>query len=260
MRIKLLLFVLLASFSFINAQKDYDKDWRMVEKYEIDLLPKSALKKVELIHVKAKEENNSNQLIKSIIYKSKLAILISEDAQFKVIQNIKTEINSAEFPVKNILESILANLYWQYYQKNRYRIYKKTTEAIRDDVNDFRVWNLKQFFNQIHFHFQKSLDDKLLLQQTNLSQFDYILITSENSKSYRNTLYDFIANNALDFYESNERYLAKASYVFKLDNLDFLADNDTFLKTNIQFKDSLSKHLQALFSRSLNTTQSINNQ
>ena len=113
-----------------NAQNnDYNAQWKKVQQFELDGLQKSALEIVNAIAVKAKKDGNNNQIIKSLIYKSKFVLLLEEDAQLNIISNFKTEIAVSKFPVTNILEGVLANLYWQYFQQNRYKFYNRTQTA-----------------------------------------------------------------------------------------------------------------------------------
>ena len=55
-------------------------------------MPKSALAEVEKIYKKAKKKKNHPQIIKSLLYKSKFALTLEEDAQLKVINQLKQEI------------------------------------------------------------------------------------------------------------------------------------------------------------------------
>ncbi|MGB5556161.1 MAG: hypothetical protein WBM83_16010, partial [Flavobacteriaceae bacterium] len=109
-----------------NAQQNnesYETLWKQVEKLDGDALTKSALKMVESISAKAKKEKNSPQIVKALLYVSKYAMTLEEDAQLKIVNDFKSEIEKAEFPAKNVLESYLANLYWQFFQNNRYQFY-----------------------------------------------------------------------------------------------------------------------------------------
>ena len=45
-----------------------------MEKLEVENLPKSALKIVEEIYIKAEKENNSPQIVKALFYKSKFCV------------------------------------------------------------------------------------------------------------------------------------------------------------------------------------------
>ena len=140
---KLLLISTLLLFSnYSNAQKsnNYESLWKKVEGFELQNLPKSALEIVEDIYQKATKANNTPQITKALIYKSKFALTLEEDAQLSIINSFKSEILKAETPTKNVLESILANLYWQYFQQNRYKFYNRTQTNSKVDGNISKAW------------------------------------------------------------------------------------------------------------------------
>ena len=241
--------IFLATNMALSQELNYDnysKLWKDVEQFEKDGLPKSALKVVEDIAKKSKLDNNSPQIVKTLMYKSKYALTLEEDAKLNIINDFKAEISNSEFPAKNILESILANLYWQYFQQNRYRFYNRTNTNEKVDAKDFRTWDLQTLFDEVHLHIQNSLKSGLLLQQIQLSVYDDILITQKDSKLFRPTLYDFLNHNALDFYKTNETTITKPAYKFEIDNQEFLGDANTFSKLKIESKDSASLQLNAL--------------
>ncbi len=246
--ISLLTIILLTNMTLAQDPdyNNYSKLWKDVEKFENDGLPKSALKVVQDISAKAKADNNSPQIVKTLMYKSKYALTLEEDAQLSIINDFKEGIANSEFPTKNILESVLANLYWQYFQQNRYKFYNRTNTEEKVDSDDFRTWDLQTLFDEVHLYFQHSLQSGLLLQQQNLSAFDDILNTQKDSKLYRPTLYDFLNHNALDFYKTNETSITKPAYKFEIDNPEFLTDANTFSRLKIDSKDSTSLQLNAL--------------
>ena len=71
------------------------------------------------------------------------------------------------------------------------------------------------------WHFQNSLKNGLVAQQTDLKQFDAILNLQKNSKKFRPTLFDFLSHNALEFYKTSETSITQASYKFEVDKNDF---------------------------------------
>ncbi len=236
---------------FSNAQTNYETDWQKVQTHENKGLPKSALAVVETIYSKAKMSNNSAQIIKAILYRSKYALTLEEDAQLKIIKTIKSEIAISKTPEKNILESILANLYWQYFQQNRYKFYQRShidevNETEISTVDDFRTWDLHTIFKEIHKHHQNALNETLLLQQSDLSQFNAILHGQEKSKNNSLTVYDFITHNALNFYKTGESNLAQPSYKFEIDNPEYLGDNVQFLMASLDSEDVFSQKREAL--------------
>lgn len=241
-------FILLFS-TFMQAQQTYPtyaNMWQEVEKFETDNLPKSANEKVEKIYQLAKRENNAPQIVKTFLFRSKFAIILEEDAQLKVIHNLNQEIAEADYPTKNLLESILANLYWQYFQQNRWRFYNRTQTAEKVDANDFRTWDVKTLLAEVHLHFQRSLLNADQLQTTDLRAFENILTQEKDSKIYRPTLYDFLAHQALDFYKTDENSINQPTYKFELTNTDLIADYQTFANSQLTTQDTLSLQFNAL--------------
>ncbi len=240
----IIMILLFANLSY--SQNNYSDLWKSVEKFEIEGLPKSALEVVETISTKAIKEANNVQRIKVLLFKSKFTLFLEEDAQLNIINNFKTEISQSEFPTKNILENLLANLYWQYFQQNRWQFYNRTKTSEKIDKDDFRTWDLQTLFDEISIHYQNSLEQQLLLQLEDLKNFDELLILQEDSKTFRPTLFDFLAHNALKFYSTDENSISQPAYKFEIDNEQFFNDSQSFSRINITSKDSTSLQLQAL--------------
>tara|TARA_R110002050_G_scaffold75144_4_gene161182 strand:+ start:26462 stop:32875 length:6414 start_codon:yes stop_codon:yes gene_type:complete len=245
--------ILLLSNSSNGQNSNYESLWKTVEQYEVEGLPKSALTVVEKISILAKKDKNAPQLIKTMLFKSKFALVLEEDAQLNIINGFKSEIEKSTFPTKNILESILANLYWQYFNQNRWQFYNRTKTEEKVDpstgsgqVQDFRTWDLQTLFDEIHMHYQNSLQNGLMLQLEPLSNYAEILIIYPDSKIYRPTLFDFLSHEALDFYKTSETNITKPAYKFEIDNPGFLGDAVTFSKIELKSKDSTSLQLNAL--------------
>ncbi|GAB1856353.1 alpha-2-macroglobulin family protein [Flavobacteriaceae bacterium MHTCC 0001] len=240
------LMILLFS-TLTNAQNNnYENLWEAVEKLEKEGLTASALKEVERIATKAKKGNKHSQFIKSMLYKSKYALVLEEDAQLNIIESFKNAIEETEFPTNHILESILANLYWQYFEQHRWQFYNRTKTSEKVNPEDFRTWDLQTLFNEVHVHFQNSLKSGLLLQQEPLKNYSILLSEQKDSKQFRPTLFDFLAHNALQFYKTNETHITKPAYKFEIDDVNYLADAQRFSVLNIQSKDSTSLQLNAL--------------
>jgi len=232
--------------SLIFAQNTYDKLWEKVTEYEKKGLPKSALSEVEKIYHLAKKNKDAAQIVKTILYKSKYTLTLTEDAQLKIITDIKKEISAAKSPVKNVLESILADLYWQYFNQNRWRFYNRSHTDKKIDTLDFRTWDLQTIFKEISIHHQKALNNALELQQIPIKYFNPILLKQKNSDKYRTTIYDFIVHNALKFYKTGERNLPQPQIKFEITDPKYLSDIDTFLRASFNSLDKESQKLQAL--------------
>ncbi len=235
-------------YSQTNAQKaDYKEYWKKVENFELKELPQSALAEVEKIYNLAIKESNEEQIIKTLIYRSKFTLELQEDAQLKTVNDLKKEIRSSKFPGKNFLESILADLYWQYFQQNRYKFYNRTKTEQKVDPVDFRTWDLQTLFEEVHQHYQNSLKAPEKLQKISVRNYSEILILEEDSRIYRPSLYDFLAHRTLNFYKSDEQNIQNPTYKFSLEDPDLLKKNEVFLQTTLASKDTLSQELNAIY-------------
>ena len=119
------------NFSIFSQIKmnDYPVQWKKVESFEKKGLTKSALKEVLSIYNLAIKENNDAQQIKSCMYQIKYRNVVEEDANVNAIFFVDTLIAKAKAPTKNILQSMQAELFWQYLQNNRWQIKNRTKLA-----------------------------------------------------------------------------------------------------------------------------------
>ena len=238
--------LLFATTSQAQQPNNYQSLWDRVDQLEVDGLPKSALEVVNEIKTLAQKDDNRAQLIKTMLFQSKFALILEEDAQITIVNDFKTTIASSKFPEKNILQNILANLYWQYFNQHRWQFYNRSTSTEKVDATDFRTWDLETLFAEIDTYFQASLESAFLLQQEDLATFDVILDHRKDSKKYRPTLFDFLSHNALEFYKTPENSISKPAYAFKIDNPDILAPAVQFEKLQLEIKDTASLPFNAL--------------
>ncbi|MBR9844701.1 MAG: alpha-2-macroglobulin [Algicola sp.] len=240
------LIMILCFANFSAAQSDdFESLWKEVSKYESEGLPKSAMNVVESISQLAKKMNNTPQQIKALLHKSKYILILEEDAQLKIVEAFKTEISNSQTPTKNVLENMLATMYWQYFQQHRYQFYNRTNTSEKVD-DDFRTWDLQTLFSEIQTYYQRSLQNGLILQQTSLSEYKEIINEQTGSKAFRPTLYDLLSHNALQFYKTSETAISKPAYTFEIDNKALLGPTKAFTTVELTSKDSTSLQLQAL--------------
>ncbi|NCO54496.1 MAG: hypothetical protein GW876_03705, partial [Bacteroidetes bacterium] len=208
-------------------------------------MPQSALEMVEQIYTRAKKENNYAQIVKALLHKTKYALQTDENGTVNSILKLKAEADSAKFPLKPVLHSILGDFFWQYYSQNRYVIYQRTnTGAFRPD--DIATWDAKKLIEESIKYYQLSLQNIDSLQRTDIGLYDDILVLYPNSRKYRPTLFDFLAHRAIDFYMNSEAGITRSSYEFNLTDENLFLNEKDFTNYKIQCKDSLSLKFQAL--------------
>ena len=224
---------------------DYDKDWKKVDSLANAGLPKSALDLVELIYSKAQKESNHPQFIKSTLYKIKLKADFQEEFMETTIQDIESVIQKSGTPVKQILHSIEADLYWRYYQANRYKFMDRTT-TMNVDKKDIRTWDLKTLLNAVIKNYNASLKDSESLKKINLKDYDAILEVQKDSKKYRPTLYDFLSHRALEFFRNDESSIIQPAFRFELDRENYFSQANEFKDLKIETRDTLSLKFYAV--------------
>jgi uncharacterized protein YfaS (alpha-2-macroglobulin family) len=243
------IFSLLSFFNFsaVYGQKllpDYKNQWQQVDTLENKGLTKSALAAVNKIYVLAKNQKNDAQIIKALLYKINLQQNIEENASAKSIDTLEMEISEAKEPAKSILESITAQLYWNYFQQNRYRIYGRTN-TVGFEKKDISTWTADDLNKKIGDLYVASINDVNVLQKQKLEPFEAIIIKG-NARILRPTLYDFLAHRALDYFKSDESDIARPAYAFEIKDKEVLASFEEFVKHKFITKDSASLHQKAL--------------
>jgi len=224
----------------------YKSLWAKVFKLETEDLTKSALQVVAQIKEKAQKEGNEVQQIKTLLFTAKYTLILEEDAKLKVVNELKAAIASSKTPVSNVMESYLANLYWQYFKQNRYLFYNRTETEQKVDSVDFRTWDLTTLFKEVGLHFEKSLQNGAELKKTKIAAFEGILDYVSESDSYRPTLFDLLSHNALEFYKSSESNINKPLDIYKLTNSDLFCEASQFTGLTLPKSTELSLQLKAL--------------
>jgi hypothetical protein len=153
MKIKIGTFLLL-SFLFLNhisaschstisTSQHFTSLWKQVDSLTNLGQPKSALEVVNNIYRQARTVKNDPQFIKAIIYRIRLNSEFQEDYLVQTIGELHKEAQAAPQPVKQVLRSILAEVYWKYYQNNQYRIRDRT--PVRANLHDsIETWDIAQ--------------------------------------------------------------------------------------------------------------------
>jgi hypothetical protein len=244
------IFIVLSLFFYggLNAQpmnfnnSDYSTEWKEIQAFEEKALPKSAQEKVELLFKKAKKDNNPSQIIKTTIYRAKYSSELEEDGFVKALAKMRTEMDAETFPTKQIMQSMLAEMYAGYLENNVYQMRGRTT-TVNFKTDDIRTWTIQQLNDEAAEMHRFALNDD---RSKKIPIANFNAVTTEGSDALRPTLFDFLAHRAVDFFVDEKAYLAKPSYKFELDTEGSLAPADSFVKANFESKDATSGKLWAL--------------
>ncbi len=222
----------------------YKEEWTKVDSLEQNGLTKSALTEVETIYKKAKSEKNHEQIVKALIIKAKLQSYVEENSFVKTLDELNAEAKVAQYPLNPIIHSIIGELYWSYYQNNRWKFYNRT-ETVNFDNSDITTWDLTKITNASIEHYLLSIQNIDSLKRTPIETFSEIIV-EKDARNYRPFLYDFLAHRASDYFINEEPSITKPIYEFVIDSAKYLTPYDEFAKINIETLDSFSLKFYAL--------------
>lgn len=226
------------------AQTNYETLWKSVVKLENDGKTKDALKSVEGIIEKARKDKNTSQTVKALLYKYRYVMTLEEELELKIVNGLKEEIKKSSGSDKAVLQSILAELYFQYFNDNSWK-FSNRTETDEKQSDDFRTWDLKTLFKEINTYYIASLENKELLQQTKLDSYTPILEQQKGSQVFRPTLYDLLANRAINYFNDDKSNLAEPSNAFSIDDKKYFATANEFVTIKLNDADKNSQDYNA---------------
>ncbi len=192
-----------------------DAQWKQVEDAVKQGLPKTAITNLEPIIQGALKDKAYAEAVKAIGQRIALEGNIQGNKPEEKITRLEAEIAKAPKEMVPLMDTLLAEWYWQYFQQNRWRFMQRTATATQPG-KDFTTWDLPRLFSEIDKQFQKALVAEKVLKATPISAWDGLLGKGTMPDSYRPTLYDFIAYEALQFYTSGEQAAAKPEDAFEL--------------------------------------------
>ncbi|MBU1568179.1 MAG: hypothetical protein KJ630_21465 [Proteobacteria bacterium] len=223
-----------------------DHQWKKVQDAINKGLPKTAIEEIEPIIEDAMKDKTYGEAIKAIGIKIALEGNIQGNKPEEKITRMQAEIAKAPEEMKPMMEAILANWYWHYFQNNRWRFVQRT-QSTEQPGKDFTTWDLPRILSEIDKQFSKALSFEKTLKITPISAYGDLLEKGTAPDNYRPTLFDFLVHNALAFYSAAEQGGAKAEDEFVLGaDSPILGTMVEFLKWEPQTTDSESPTLKAI--------------
>ncbi len=262
-RTGILIGVIITIMVGVCAAGPRDDLWNQVTRAINQGLPKTAVELLEQIVPGAVADQAYAEATKAICIKIVQETRIQGNKAEEGIVRLQAEIAKAPEPMKPVMEAVLAHWYWLYFQQNRWRFVQRTATA-EPPGEDFTTWDLSRILAEIDKHFTLALCSTpapggdssnstaeggcaTLLKTTPIGDWDDLLEKGSVPDTYRPTLYDFLAHDALSFYNSGEQAGASPQ-----DSFHIMADSpifapvDGFLAWQPQTSDMQSARLKAV--------------
>jgi len=222
----------------------YDAEWKCIDSLiNKKNLPKSALSEVCKVYDEAKKEKDEAQWIKSIIYRNHLQVSDGRNINQEILE-LDTETAGAPPCVVAVLKSIEAEQLFQYLQEHRYQMEARTT-IVSDTSVDISTWTINRMNQKIRSLYISSMDIPLQLKQTPLDFLDPVLIKG-NARELRPTVFDLLANRALDYFQLDYPGQMFGSNDSLMDNPALFSDAPFFTVYDFSGKDSSANQTVAI--------------
>jgi hypothetical protein len=238
--------LVLTAVSLLIAAGPREAAWKKVDDAIAAGKPKTAIENLNPIIRDAMNDKKFAEAIKAISMKISLEGNVQGNKPEEKITRLQQEIENAPDEMKPVMEAVLANWYWHYFQQNRWRFADRTQSATPPG-DDFTTWDLTRILAEIEKHFVASLASAEALQKIPVADYDDLLEKGTTPDSYRPTLYDVLAHEALAFYMSGEQAASRVYDAFDLSaDSPIFGTTENFINWTPQTTDEDSLTLKAI--------------
>ncbi|NTD96825.1 hypothetical protein G6M26_09770 [Agrobacterium tumefaciens] len=223
---------------FISAFKSIDS-------LALNTNPKEASLILDKVIETARAEQNTVMLIKGLLHRMLFTGYLKEVAFVKINQELKQDVATARQPAKSILQSLLAESYWKYYEQNRYQLMSRTNveSNLGDDI---KTWPASKFLEETAKNYLASVSETQILQGVKIDSLTEMMVGEEQSRFLRPTLYDVLAHRALDVLMNTQIQLANSDDAVNFNDQRLFNDYESFVAVVMPQTDSTSFSAKAL--------------
>lgn len=217
----------------------YDKEWKLIDSLlNQKRLPKSALEKIDLIWNSAIKDGNEGQQIKALIYWSNATQQVAENTKDTLLPVWIKNINKTKGIQKAIMQSILAEMVWNYLENNRWQIQgrTKTEDYVLDDL---ATWSLSDFEKQASELYLASVGGKEQ-SMVPIDKYSAIFNKGLNGIELRPTVFDVLAERAVSHFTNTRTHLSVPINPFRLIDTSLFEAAEIFTKHTFVSTDSIS--------------------
>ena len=225
---------------------DFPGLWQQIAEAVANGLPRTAIELLEELIPLAVEHEKYGLAMKAICKQLVLEANIEGNKPEEKITRLTEEIENAPELLKPLLNLVLAQWYWHYYQNNRWRFSERDATAEIIDT-DFTTWDLPRLLDKIDELYTAVLSREEELKSTPMDMFTDFFELGSVPLSYRPTLFDFSAFSAISFYRDGDQVRIKPEDTFELAaDSDAFAPAEVFIQYSPKTTDTSSPLLKAL--------------
>ena len=242
--------LLLASSGGPNTdENDMPQDrptlWQQIAQAKKDKLPKTEMKLLEAVYLSAVADKSYPEAVKAMCQKITVEASINQPAAPFAIKELIKRADEVPDELKPITNAILANWFHDYFRRNRWRFAQRSQTA-GTVSDDFETWDLRRILQEIDGAFTKALAAKEALKTIPIGDYDQLLKKGSVDDTHRPTVFDFVANEAIEFYSLDEQIIRRQGAFDLLADSPVLSGVDEFVAWKPRSEDSESYMLRAV--------------
>jgi len=231
---------------YSQKKKSYNlAGFKTVDSLALAAKPKEAIPLLNNLIESAREGSKTALIIKATMYRMLFQGYLEENAYVKINKELKQDIAKAKQPAKSILQSLLAESYWKYYEHNRYQLMNRTNVQMNLG-DDIKTWPASKFLDETAKNYLASIAETKILYNTQIDSLSEMMVGEKENRFLRPTLYDLLAHRALDVLVNTQIEITKNDDSIDFNNVKWFDDYEAFLKIEIPAKDSTSFSAKAL--------------
>ncbi|RQO32199.1 hypothetical protein DBR32_00870 [Taibaiella sp. KBW10] len=225
---------------------NYKKAWQEVDSFGKQAKPESAKKAALKILRIADSLGDRPQVIKT-----KCWIYTFEKIQDKdptdIIKKTEKEVLSADNSIdRAIWCNIAAKTYEIYISENGYILYDRARlkDTIKEDIS---TWDINTIEKRMRYLYLASIQNKNELQSTDYRAYLPIVTQEVHTEKLRNSLYDLLAADAIQFLSRSNQYSTNAIDPFKINDARYFAPVKKFIERPLPSRDSNNAGFQTMW-------------
>ena len=262
-RFKLIFTLLLISLLPLTLfAQSFDELWKKYSEANKKGLPQTAIKELDAIYQKAINEKEPIQALKAACRKIVTEGTIQGNKPEEKIMRLEEFIKTSDKQIQPMLKIILAKWYFHYYSRNRHKFISRSKTSENTDLSDFQTWDLPRLFAYIGKLYESVLEQEDELTKIPIEKYYGFIERGNLPSNLCSNLFEFFANQALDFYNNEDQSTAKPQYAFEINADSKVFDSlDDFLVWSPEITDKDSPNYKALkvYQRLLSFNKKSNN-
>ena len=245
------------AFENLWTNDDYDKLWEEVAVQE-NKFPQTAYDLVDNIYRKAIKEERDDQLIKAIMYKTRLSRSIKDEDPAQEILAMEKEMSVLKSDAgRAVYASLIGQLYHNYGLRNAYRFQNRTQIRGNEGTeSDLAFSSLEYIQTKAAQYYIQSLD---ISSDISLDNMETLLESVEDESSFlkANNLVQFLHLRAIQHFVQSNAFVGLPSGHLQYNGPEYFEDNleggTAFSPAESDFSD-VNKMVLWIFSKTLNET------